>query len=98
MEKLLNDASVKCAMRDSRQGLTLAQLSAQRKRFEWDKGYLGGVCLGSLQGAGGGGFRRLVGDVLCQNRLKLNSEVDECKPLIRVCRCSARRGSGQRSP
>ena len=26
-----------------RQGLTLVHLSAQRKRFWWDKGYLGGV-------------------------------------------------------
>ena len=25
------------------QGLTLVHLSAQRKRFQWDKGYLGGI-------------------------------------------------------
>jgi hypothetical protein len=33
---LVNEMTVK-------QGLTLVHLSAQRKRFWWDKGYLGGV-------------------------------------------------------
>jgi len=45
-----------------RQGLTLVHLSAQRKHFLWDEGYLGGgwgVFMAGMEGV----FRRL-GDVL----------------------------------
>jgi len=40
-----------------RQGVTLVHLSAQRKRFRWDKGYLEGV-LGVLKAGVEGVFRR----------------------------------------
>jgi len=43
------------------QGRTLVHLSAQRKRFCWDKGYLGGVY--GLFKAGMQGVFSLLGDV-----------------------------------
>ena len=69
------------------QGRTLVHLSAQRKRFWWDKGYLGGV-EGLFEAGVEGVFRRL-GDVLSvrngSDRAEMWTSVSPCR---RACRAS----------
>jgi len=52
------------------QGLTLVPLSAQRKRFWWDKGFRGWS--GCMHGGGGGVVDAYRGCFECQNRLKMS--------------------------
>jgi len=52
------------------QGLTLVHVSAQRKRFVWDRGAFRGEFRGCLGGVRG--FEGCRGCVLCQKRLRLS--------------------------
>ena len=51
------------------QGRTLVHVSAQRKRFLWDRGCIQGLCSGCL-----GGVRGYLGCILDQRRLSLSRQ------------------------
>ena len=58
-------------------------LSAQHKRFLWDKGCIEELFRGCFAGVWevSGGVGGCKGCILCQTRLRLSWKVDECKPL-----------------
>ena len=72
------------------QGLTLVHFSAQLKRILWDRGALRGCSGGVLEVSGGmKGYQGVFRVYLCQTRLRLSLEVDECMSLPQICSACA---------
>ena len=60
-------AAAVSAVSAANQGLTLLQISTQRKRFLWNRGCIYGLLRGYLRG-----IRGCLGCYLCQKRLKVS--------------------------